>query len=297
MKKRFLIFFTLFSFCIWGAFCQESLVEETAEEIAEEESEDTISEEESGYEDIYVIDNASVFSEDEYYALNEVCAGFRDTYDFGFYIATDNDPTSYDIELLAEDYYIDYNLGVGPEKNGILLMLNFADRDYDICAYGEDGHAAFTDLKKDFIADAFKPHFRNDNWYEGCMAFLQKAESYYIEHYKKILQRQEKADAKALAFLEHRIYIDWDLFKTALLIAAGISLIIALSVCFSMKAKMKSVHIAKQASEYIPEDGIDITHAVDNYTHSTTKVIHHESSSSSHTSVNSRGFSHSSGKF
>lgn len=300
MKKRLLIIFTLFSFCSFGLFSQDSLLEEAQEILGLDETnlqEETISQEEFEYEDIYVIDNASIFSEDEFSTLNEVCSGLRETYDFGFYIATDNDPTSYDIELLAEDYYIDYNFGVGPEKNGILLMLNFADRNYDICCYGDDAHKVFTDSKKDYVADAFKPHFRNDNWYDGCMAFLQKSEDYYSEYHDKLLKAQLKAQEKELAMQEHRLYIDFDLLRAALLIGGGISLIIALAVCFSMKAKMKSVHIAKQASEYIPEDGIDITHAVDNYTHSTTKVIHHESSSSSHTSVNSRGFSHSSGKF
>lgn len=55
-----------------------------------------------------------------------------------------------------------------------------------------------------------------------------------------------------------------------------VPLIITLIVCFVMCSNMKSVHKAMEASRYIKENSFELSHKVDNYTHTTKQRIHHE---------------------
>ncbi|MBP5568903.1 MAG: TPM domain-containing protein [Treponema sp.] len=298
--KKFLLLSLCSLFFVNLLFAQDT---PTQEEITLEtpEEEELLSEEEvEGISHIgkYVFDHIGILSDSEFESLEENCASLKLDLNFGFYIVCVDEPYETNIEDYAERYYLGNNLGVGPEQSGILLIMNFAERDYDIEAYGSDGHKVYTDFRKEMIANYFKPSFKNDNWYEGFMVFLQKASDYYYDELADIEKARAKAAEREYAKQNHKIYIDMDVLKSALFVGFGIALFIALATVFTMKAKMKSVHIAKEASNYIPENGVTLTLKSDSYTHSTTRVIHHESTSSkSGTSISSRGFSHSSGKF
>ena len=79
-------------------------------------------------------------------------------------------------------------------------------------------------------------------------------------------------------------------------------LIIAFIYCAGLKKKMKSAKIAREASAYIAPQGAWMQDQQDMFTHATVTRQHIERDSGSRsggggTSVNSGGFSHSSGKF
>ena len=74
-------------------------------------------------------------------------------------------------------------------------------------------------------------------------------------------------------------------------------LLTALIVCLIMKGKMKTARKQTQADAYIPRDGVRITRRDDVYLTTTQTRVAVESQKSGGTSVNSGGFSHSSGKF
>lgn len=66
--------------------------------------------------------------------------------------------------------------------------------------------------------------------------------------------------------------IDMDLLVKALLIAFGFSLFVSVIICLSMKASMKSVHKARNASHYIEDEQIVLHNSSDNYSHTTEEV-------------------------
>ena len=81
------------------------------------------------------------------------------------------------------------------------------------------------------------------------------------------------------------------------LVLAGVSVLTALVVCLVMKGKMKSARLQTQADAYITQDSLRLTRQDDRYITTTQTRVKIETAKSGGTSVNSGGFSHSSGKF
>ena len=75
--------------------------------------------------------------------------------------------------------------------------------------------------------------------------------------------------------------------------------VISLIVCLILKAKNKTKGIKVEAGNYIPDNGVNITGMQDIYLYRTETVthVHHDDHGGGGTSVNSGGFSHSSGSF
>lgn len=231
-----------------------------------------------------VIDRAEVLTSQEALELEEYCDNVFAEYDFPLYIVTVNNSEEEYIESYAESFYKNNDLGYGSERTGMMLIMNFAYRDYDICAYGNIAHKIFTDSRKDSIASSFIPAFRENNWYKGFNVYISKSAKYLKSNLKPV----KKSDS----------LIDYEVLLQALLIAFGISLIMALIICLVMKSKMKSVKKAKRADSYILQSEVKLSQSSDTFTHNTVQVIPiAQNNSSGKTTISSGGFSHSSGKF
>lgn len=231
-----------------------------------------------------IFDKAGVLTAEQVEALEMHCDSVFADFSFPLYVVTLNDSEHTDIESFAEELYATMDLGYGSSKTGMMLLMNFAYRDYDICAYGNTAHKIFTDSRKNSIASGFLPSFREDEWYKGFYS--------YIAGSAKYLKREIKPASKSNSV------IDYEVLLQALLIAFGISLIMALLICLVMKSKMKSVKKAKRADSYILQSEVKLSQSSDTFTHNTVQVIPiAQNNSSGKTTISSGGFSHSSGKF
>lgn len=239
----------------------------------------------------YVTDAYGLLDTYEMEDLNTQIASIVNTYQVGVYIRildTDGDYSS--IEDYAEELYREEDLGYGAEKNGILLVLDFYDRSYDLCAYGNKANTAFTDYGKNLIEKEMLPEFGEDNWYDGFTAFLNQVQ------YE--LQENEAGQPVDVPQTRNSTYTHsttgyW------MFILIG-SPVLALIITLVLASKNKTKGIATQASEYISQNGVVLTQSLDLYSH-TTRTVHHIPKNDDHfsggTSVNSGGFSHSSGHF
>ena len=243
------------------------------------------------YDSAHVFDDAQLLSEDEIGALEARCQEAEDTFGCGVYIVTTDDYSLYDgaesIEAFTEKFFLDYDLGTGEAQNGILLALSMAERDYDLCAHGETGHRAFTDYGKGVLAERwFLEPFSRDDWSGGFAAFLDGCEEYL------------RMDAEGAPFDQgtdpERL---GDLAVVKWLVVIFVPLLTALVVCLVMKGKMKSARLQTQADAYITQDSLRLTRQDDRYITTTQTRVKIETAKSGGTSVNSGGFSHSSGKF
>ena len=136
----------------------------------------------------YLMDYANILSESEKILLEEDLADISDLYNFGVYLVTFEDMAEYDygeyeIESFAEDFYMENNLGRNESKDGLMLIMSMAGRDFDIMAYGA-GNEAFTDYGKDKLVDAFASAFREDEWFVGMSKYLDKVE-YMLKWYER----------------------------------------------------------------------------------------------------------------
>ena len=246
----------------------------------------------SAYASAHVFDYAGLLTESEADALEARCQEAEDTYGCGVYIVTVDDYSLYydagSIENFSESFFLDFELGVGEDQNGILLALSMAERDYDLCAHGAAGHRAFTDYGKGVLAERyFLGAFGEDNWYagferyvDGCTEFLQlDAQG---EPFDQATDSERLEDIRVLKWL-------------AVIL---VPLLTALVVCLVMKGKMKTARRQTRADAYIPRDGVRLTRQDDVYLTTTqTRVKVETQKSGGGTTVNSGGFSHSSGKF
>jgi hypothetical protein len=181
-------------------------------------------------------------------------------------------------------FYQEYSLGLGEEKNGLLLLLSMDDRDYSLVTYGDFGNYAFNDEGRPLLADFFLDDFGSDDWYTGFSDYLDWSEKYLIaagngEPYTN----DHSPDGGGSILLKFVVIF---LFP----------LLVAFIYVGTLKAKMKTVAKATEAATYMTSE-MNLTEANDRYTHTTEtrRTISSDKSNSSNSS--SGGFSGTSGKF
>ncbi len=235
----------------------------------------------------FVVDEASILTEEERAMLNEKAEAISNRFNSDVVIYTVWQYEGANVEEGAEIIYEENNYGAGDDRSVIMLLLSFAERDYDIMAHGY-ANLVFTDYGKEVLADSFKPYFKDDNWYEGFDAYLTRVEEYF-EYEQKGTPVDVKSDPYDV--MSGKDY----------LITIAVALIPALIIVFIMKALMKSAVAQDMADAYIPPGGLNLTRKTDRYLRKSVSRTYSpqkkDSGGSGGTSVNSGGFSHSSGKF
>lgn len=236
----------------------------------------------------YVKDTYGLLTEEEQTELENTIQGIVDTYGVGLYICLLPDMEGYsNIENYAEKVYKEEDLGIGEEKAGLMLIMEFYDRSYDLCAYGDTAHIAFTDYGKSVIEDAMLGHFKDSDWMAGFNAFITEAE-YELE---------QSASGTPVD-----IEVSSEKSTLTYVLMYSLAPILALIITVIIANKNKTKGIATEASAYITNGGLNLSTSLDLYSHTTRTVRHipppsNNDSSSGGTSVNSGGFSHSSGHF
>jgi uncharacterized membrane protein YgcG len=238
-----------------------------------------------------VFDQADILSDEEETALAGRAEALSQRYGCSVYILTVDDfhkySPSYSVEVFTEALRAGYQLGTGTQQDMVLLCLSMADRDYDLMANGPFGNAAFTDYGKKAMQEDFLDDFRDNDWYGGF--------SDYLDSCGDLLERAANGEPLDVG--------NDPATKTAgvffsLLLGAIISLIVSLS----MKRRMRSAVEKREAYSYIPENGVQITRRIDQYTHTTESRVYDPPQSRSSgggggTHTSGGGSSHSSGKF
>lgn len=233
-----------------------------------------------------VYDNAGLLSDIEYQTLEDYAREVSQQRQCAVYFVTVDDFRDYgegDIFNVARQIFLANDFGMGEGKDGVMLILSMADRDYSLIAHGF-GETALTDDGREYICEHFLDDFADDDWYHGVFDYLT---------YTDDLLSQAR---------EGKIYDRYNwitggvLWVWSLILGAVISLI----VCTIQRAMMrKKVHEQTTALDYVQGD-IHITRKRDVYSHTTEvrrKIEKKDSGSSGSHSHSSDGFSGTSGKF
>jgi len=185
--------------------------------------------------------------------------------------------------------------------------LSMAERDFQMLAHGDTANAAFTDYGKYIMQDEFLDNFREDDWYGGFADYIAACGRYLEANANGAPIDVEPSDEteeeyEPLSFGDKLFFAALMAFRFGL----PLGLIVAFIVCAVYKRQLKSVRRATEAARYTVSGGAEITAREDRFTHTTevrtpikTESDDHDSgpSFSGGTTVNSGGFSHSSGKF
>lgn len=241
----------------------------------------------------YVTDTVGLLTQEEQRELETTAAQLAESYGCGVYVIIVEDYTDYTnggIEDFSEAMFDHYGLGLGDDRNCLLLSLSMSERDYDLDAHGSIANRAFTDYGKEQLAQEFIDDFRYDNWFDGFMDYMSTAGQY--------LEAAENGTPVD-------IYSDDEIDPAVsagvnILFIVGIPCLISLAVCGIFAAQMKTARRQTGARGYISHGGVDMRVTQDQFLyHTETRqpIQQNDNHSGGGTTVNSAGHSHSSGKF
>ena len=212
----------------------------------------------------YVIDDARLLTLEQRQELNAYAEKITETYGMGIYIMSVEDFHNYGEEPQIFDvlwnYYHDNSLGYGADRQGMILMLSIAERDFATFFYGEDTEYAFNGFGQAQLENYFLDDFGSDDWYDGFMDFLTASEDFM---------------AKAAAGEPVRDN-PWSLASVFVLIALFVSFVVTRLLWM----KMANVAAQKGAKRYQTAEGLVLTKQIDQFLTQTVRRRKIESSDS-----------------
>lgn len=235
-------------------------------------------------EGVYVFDLADVLTAGEETRLEKLAEEIAERYGCGVFIVTLRDFSEYGGTVLdaAERFFLIHELGVGSDRDGALLLLSMAERDYALIAHGEMANRAFTDYGKDLLSGEFLDDFRYDDWFDGFEDYITVSADF--------LQAESEGTPVDRGRSGGSGGISWVFFLMIPAAIAGVS-------CGVMASSMKTAKLRRNADDYILRRGIRLTGQRDRFINRTVVRQRIETESSGGTKVNSEGFSGRSGKF
>ena len=236
----------------------------------------------------YIHDEAAFLTRNEQLRLEERAAAMSEKYKCEIRIITVDNMAEYgfaDPELFSYHIYTEYNLGYGPGRDCVILLLSNYNRDYDFRVWGEHGKAVFTFYGIDNILDQYiLPELRRDNYYRAFSAYLDRAELYFEMAADGAPFDKDSDPDKGIGTF------------TKFLIIVLVPALVAGTVCTIWKNQMTTAIIAKTANNYIPDGGFTLTEKEDRFLFRTTTRIKIESSSGSSSRGAGSGSGGSSGR-
>ncbi|MBR5260194.1 MAG: TPM domain-containing protein [Eggerthellaceae bacterium] len=253
----------------------------------------------------HVVDAVGILSESEVAALEQQAQAIEDQYDFGVYMVVVEDYTLFSPTSVfdaATTIYKDYSLGVGPGKDGLMLLLSMWDRDYSLITYGDRGNYAFNDEGRNYMTDYFLDDFAYDEWYVGFADFLEVS-AMYLDAAEAGTPYFAEGGSDGSGGTNVPVTTDEALGTIGIYLLAVllIPLIISFLIIKSMDAKMRSVAAAVHASQYVTNP-LELTEQSDSFSH-VTRIVTAIPKNDSHdfgggpSISHGGGFSGSSGKF
>lgn len=240
----------------------------------------------------YVTDEAGLFTDAQWEALEQRAQAISEEYNFGVYIVTLEDFRDYtnlsNIEKFAVRFYDEYQLGYGEDKGGTMLMLSMAERDYDLDFNSKRANEIFTEAGRDWMENRFLVHFRGNDFYSGFNEYLNTCEEYLeaARNGEPVGQGMpSSADEEKLPA------------AIALIPGAIAALLVGIFTC----APMHSAGVKRDADQYVVHGSLELRRRSDMFLHRSVsrRPRENHSSSSSGGSHHYSSGSHSgrSGKF
>ena len=230
----------------------------------------------------YVFDVADLLPYEKWEKLEARAEAISQKQDCGVYFALVDDYTEYGNGSVFEVTYQLYHgseLGMGSGRDGIIVLLSMAERDYAMFVYGEYAEYAFDEYGQEKLEEKFLGFFEYDDWYGGI--------SHYLDACDEFLTKADEGDPVRPSYWEN------------ILLVTGLSCLVSGAVCFWLLRSMKTVRAKDKADTYVSKGGLHLTQQLDQFSHTTvtrTKIQKESSGGSTH-SESGGGGSGRSGKF
>ena len=242
MKKRLLVFLTALVMLF-------SAVPVFAEEMTEQR----------------VFDYAELLSDEDEREMHLWVADMQENWGMDLAFLTTNDTEGKSVQQYGADFYVEQNLGLGENYDGVIFVLDMGNREGQIITCGK-AIDIYTDYYIDvmwddmvtFLSDgdyynAFFTLYMDLNHYAGEYATYQKDPDSYLSDYSKTQK------VKSIA--------------TSLVIAAVFALVIAAMAVSSMKKSCRNVKPFTDGRAYLKENGFYLTVNRDSFANTHTSIM------------------------
>ena len=249
----------------------------------------------------YILDTAGLLETWEADELEAEAASIAADYGFAPYVVTVEDLYGVTATDKALSYYDEHAMGVGENREGSILLLSMAGRDfaYEIWDYT---NGVFDSYRRDSVQEAFLTDFREDDWYGGFRDYLV-ATRYYLTGAADDVEEGEDYHYYGDYTPDYGRYEESGVpLLTILLFTVIIPCGIAGLICAGMLSAMKTVRHAAFAGNYV-KGGVKLRIREDVFTHTTEtrtriqKESDHSSSGGGGGGGGGGGHFSSSGKF
>ena len=206
-----------------------------------------------------IVDEAGLLTDTQREELSGVLDEISDRQQLDIIVVTSNDLRGCDTATECADEFYDQNgYGCGENKDGILLLISMADRDWAISTSGR-AVGAFTDYGCDYIADKIMPDLSESDYAAAFTCFAELCDDFITQ-----------ADAgEPLDYPTDSRSGKEPLSLKWIPISIVIGVVIALIVVACMKAKLKTVRFQPAASNYVKSGSMNLTGSSDLYLYST----------------------------
>ena len=242
MKKRLLVFLTALVMLF-------SVVPVFAEEMTEQR----------------VFDYAELLSDADEREMHLWVADMQENWGMDLAFLTTNDTEGKSVQQYGADFYVEQNLGLGENYDGVIFVLDMGNREGQIITSGK-AIDIYTDYYIDvmwddmvtFLSDgdyynAFFTLYMDLNHYAGEYATYQKDPDSYLSDYSKAQK------VKSIA--------------TSLVIAAVFALVIAAMAVSSMRKSCRNVKPFTDGRAYLKENGFYLTVNRDSFANTHTSIM------------------------
>ena len=123
----------------------------------------------------YVFDISDLLTYEEWEELETRAADISNRQHCGVYFALVDDFTDYGDGSVYEVTYQLYHgseLGIGANRDGIIVLLSMEERDYAMFVYGEYAEYAFDSYGQEKLEERFLGDFGDNDWYGGITHYL-----------------------------------------------------------------------------------------------------------------------------
>ena len=196
----------------------------------------------------HVFDSSGLLDDQQRQELESRAAALSQSHDCGIYFALVDDYTDYaDGSVYEVTYQIYHNmqLGMGEGRDGLIVLLSMAERDYAMFVYGDYAQYAFNEFGQEQLEERFLGYFGEDDWYRGISRYLDACDEF--------LTKAEDGDPVRPAYWKWHI------------LAGIIGCLAAGSICSKYLSPMKTVHQKAEANAYLTHGGLKLTKREDQF--------------------------------
>lgn len=237
-----------------------------------------------------VFDEFGLFTAEQSSVLNNLAQDITDKYKCEVSIVIAKDCGEHDIIDFAKIIYEENDYGYGVDKDGLMLLVDMEEREYDFLAVGSAG-TAFTDHGKTVLKDDYlSPLLSEEKYYEAFSAYLNQTEEFL-----KMAESGTPFDKNTAEELDEED--EKGSFGIMLAIVILVPLLIAGIVSFIFLGQMKTA-IPQRKADHFMTGGVNLTMKVDQFVSSSeTRTKIEKTPPSSGSSSDSGGSANSAGKF